>query len=207
MRNDDLMVRDLIVKTVAMAFVLAALLALVCFGPVSGQDRIEVELTGDVLDQWLEMTCSQEYVDLVEKEKAKSGLEDRSRLFHVSTGISGFSVDSLRKLGACVDCVPHTNRDGTKTPPTKESPIGPDGLPYDPVLMMLFVDNIVGDVGRPDHPIPRSRLSNDVVRGFAVVRACYFQREPKTFISDEYGNPRWWVDNRLVVRPWGEAAS
>jgi hypothetical protein len=172
-------------------------------GTVVGQGS---ELVGRALDSWLKMTCTPEHAGLVAREIDKDDLFERlmfsgrrmlstqataevarrlgPKLFEVGGGaIVGVPIDSLLKLGFRDLSVPSEERVDT-------APIGPDGFPYSRFLMTLYLDAL------------GENLSEKNIIGFAVIRACYFQREPRVFIVDEFGEPRWWVDNYLKVRPW-----
>ena len=172
-------------------------------GAAAGQGG---ELVGSALDLWLKTTCTPEHVELVARENDKDELFDRlmfsgrgmlasqaeaevarrlgPELFEVGGGaIFGVPNDSLLKLGFRDLSVPPEERVDT-------APIGPDGLPYSRFLMTLNLDAL------------GENLPEKNIIGFAVIRACYFQREPRVFIVDEYGEPRWWVDNYLKVRSW-----
>ena len=201
------------VKSVGVAVLFGLL-----FGGVGAQDAgaqdvynsprdYTVRLVGGALDSWLEMTCTPEHAGLVARENDKDDLFNRlmfsgrgmlasqaeaevarrlgPKLFRVGGGaIVGVPNDSLLKLGFRDLSVPPEERADT-------APIGPDGFPYSRFLMTLYLDAL------------GENLSERNIIGFAVIRACYFQREPRVFIVDEYGEPRWWVDNYLKVRPWG----
>lgn len=195
-----------------------ALAVVTLFVSVEGIDGQKVELVGSALAMWLEMTCTPEHATTVANEKAKADLFDRlleesrwtpeietaddieaevarrlgPHLFDVWGGAVNLPPDSLRKLGFNVDgrvyAWPEPGLDARFV--REGDPVGPDGIPYSAVSMSVWREHL------------GESLTDANVLGLAIIRACYFQREPRVFISDWTGEPLWWVDNYLTVRRW-----